>query len=113
MLRENLIRGGIFVLVAVMLSTPVALAAEQLRPALKDGAEISAGAVQDPGWIGWFLEALRSLLGAEEGGGDIDPNGQPQPVGTTCTSGSGCSTSEGGTTTTTVSSGSLEVLGVG
>ena len=111
MLRGNLMRGGIFVLVAVVLWTPVVLAWTPLRQSSENGAEIPSGSVQEPGWVGWFLDAMRSLLGADvaDGGGDIDPNGQTTSIGG-CTT--GCSTGSGSTsTTTTTSTSSLEVLG--
>lgn len=101
MLRANLMRGGIVLWVVAVLWTPAVWAVSPIQPLSEDGPEITSGPVEDPGWMGWLLGALRSLVGADEGEyrGDIDPVGQP---GTSeCTSECGASGSGESTTTTT------------
>lgn len=97
MLRENLMRGGIAVVVFALLWTPLALASPGPMRSVDTAAGVSdSESIGESGWVELFQSLLRTLLGADEGdgGGTLDPGGIP-----------GTATEGGGTTETTETTG--------
>lgn len=102
MLRENVMRGGIFLLLLVVLGAPLASAAPGPSRSVDADTGVSVPGWMDPsGWMEVFERLLRVLTEADDGdgGGGLDPNGTPCETTNTCPGGEGTTGTTGTTTT--------------